>query len=675
MGLRRGPKEPLDFEKPAGRGAYTYVEGLVASSQYLMKLSEGLDKTLHSQSETSKRIDYVTNNECYITKLTKLSSKMKEGFQPIERKEPDKDNQSLKIPIKENIFIKDVDGTSKIVQLDIQKLGTTQLIEIIEKVTRVPKSQLRCTFQNKELNVLNQGTLENLGIRNNSTIEIKLRIAGGSSNLNIDEETIFLNYTENDHKFSFAQQYLKYAENEEFTLLFDGNSNPNPGISGAGIVIKNNEGTTIYSCSFSLGHATNNQAEYYGLIYGLRAAKDLKMKRIKVIGDSKLIIEQVKKVYQCKDAKLIPLNKMAISLSKNFQKISFEHHKREENTEADKFATEGIKGKPRLNYIQRTSSVPEKYQNMFNKLNQLEDYFKESNTHYPSLVNLKIEELEGQTIQQFLSLVEEHVDILCTESGTTDTIFDEDRQKARSASELLITEIFNLRKSNREFNHLSFPQFLKENPKPSRPVIMITNTKGVNLRKKGPYEEINYNLETGGSHWVAIVFLPQNFRGLLKNCPDDEFYHEFQKIIIFDSLPSSRMFPSTLKELMRAGFSHKYNGSDKDSYQPEHNYPNVFDNDMWIIEKCNRRQQNLNSCGYWAIFNALMTVLTGNHDFYDKFSIESSIELTLIQDQKNKKLINAEYYLTEILNSLIPKHQIPLPTTIIIKISKHPQTF
>ena len=50
VGLRRGLKEPLDFEKPAGRGAYTYVEGLVASFQYLMKVSEGLDKTLNRKS-------------------------------------------------------------------------------------------------------------------------------------------------------------------------------------------------------------------------------------------------------------------------------------------------------------------------------------------------------------------------------------------------------------------------------------------------------------------------------------------------------------------------------------------------------------------------------------------------------------------------------------------------
>ena len=183
---------------------------------------------------------------------------------------------------------------------------------------------------------------------------------------------------------------------------------------------------------------------------------------------------------------------------------------------------------------------------------------------------------------------------------------------------------------------------------------MIANTKGVSLESKSPNEEINYTkTNIGGSHWVAIVFLPLNFRGLLGNLPDDDFSDDFQKIILFDSLPSHRNFPPAFTELIKSGFYHKYDASTNNPHQTEHHYPNVFDKDIWIIQKSNRRQQNLNSCGYWAIFNALMTVLTGNHEFYEKFSIESPLDSILTEDQRYNRLINADYFLMETINSLI----------------------
>jgi len=101
-------------------------------------------------------------------------------------------------------------------------------------------------------------------------------------------------------------------ETNEWILCFDGYKCIQ-GI-GAGIILINPYGYVIlmyYHLSFD---CTNNMVEYEALVLGLKVAILLKVKRIKIFGDSELIMKQVSNIYNIKDAKLQPYKEMVTSL-------------------------------------------------------------------------------------------------------------------------------------------------------------------------------------------------------------------------------------------------------------------------------------------------------------------------------------------------------------------------
>ena len=124
----------------------------------------------------------------------------------------------------------------------------------------------------------------------------------------------------------------------EYVMNFDGCSKGNPGLAGCGAVIYH-FGKEIWSNSFFVGeNATNNQAEYAGLILGFQQAKELGIKKIKVNGDSQLIINHMKGIYQCRSNKMIDLYHNAKELEKCFENIEYQHIYRNENKRADELS-------------------------------------------------------------------------------------------------------------------------------------------------------------------------------------------------------------------------------------------------------------------------------------------------------------------------------------------------
>ena len=124
----------------------------------------------------------------------------------------------------------------------------------------------------------------------------------------------------------------------DFKLMFDGGSRGNPGLSGAGAVLYHLD-DEIWCDSFFVGvNATNNHAEYAGLIMGLQHAKDLNIKCLKVEGDSLLVINQMKGIYNCNSDNLIELFHKAKELETNFEKINYQHVDRKFNKRADQLS-------------------------------------------------------------------------------------------------------------------------------------------------------------------------------------------------------------------------------------------------------------------------------------------------------------------------------------------------
>jgi ribonuclease HI len=119
-----------------------------------------------------------------------------------------------------------------------------------------------------------------------------------------------------------------------YLLQFDGGAVPNPGkASGAAVLFYNGE--LIHERATFLSHATNNEAEYMGLINGLELCLELNVKTLKVTGDSMLIINQMNGKWKCSKEHLRPYYDKCLKLLSQFNSVSVSHVLRAFNKNAD----------------------------------------------------------------------------------------------------------------------------------------------------------------------------------------------------------------------------------------------------------------------------------------------------------------------------------------------------
>ena len=103
-------------------------------------------------------------------------------------------------------------------------------------------------------------------------------------------------------------------------------------------------GQEIWSNSYFVSdNSTNNVAEYFGLIKGLKRAIKMNITRLIVKGDSQLIIKQMLGEYQVKSQNMLELYKIAKQMEKQFESISYQHVYRKYNKRADQLSNDGIK--------------------------------------------------------------------------------------------------------------------------------------------------------------------------------------------------------------------------------------------------------------------------------------------------------------------------------------------
>lgn len=130
-------------------------------------------------------------------------------------------------------------------------------------------------------------------------------------------------------------------------IYTDGGSRGNPGISGYGLVVYDDENHVIYQESKFLGVKTNNEAEYLALIGALTWARgycrDHSIAKLNFYSDSQLLVRQVQGIYKIKAANLQPLFTTVKSLLSDIQlPFYFKDVRRELNTMADKLANEAM---------------------------------------------------------------------------------------------------------------------------------------------------------------------------------------------------------------------------------------------------------------------------------------------------------------------------------------------
>jgi probable phosphoglycerate mutase len=125
------------------------------------------------------------------------------------------------------------------------------------------------------------------------------------------------------------------------TANVDGGSRGNPGPAGYGVRIEDEDGRVI-ELKEAIASATNNVAEYNGLLAALRWAAANRVERLHVRADSELMVKQMRGEYRVKNAGLQPLFEDARRLVQRIGHVTFEHVRREFNKHADRLANEAM---------------------------------------------------------------------------------------------------------------------------------------------------------------------------------------------------------------------------------------------------------------------------------------------------------------------------------------------
>ena len=118
----------------------------------------------------------------------------------------------------------------------------------------------------------------------------------------------------------------------------DGGARGNPGPAGYGVRIENSDGTLREELRGALGMATNNVAEYHGLIAALAYSVEHGHREVMLRSDSQLLVKQMQGEYRVKHPGLQALYRQAQELVSRLDRVSFEYVPRSQNVEADRLA-------------------------------------------------------------------------------------------------------------------------------------------------------------------------------------------------------------------------------------------------------------------------------------------------------------------------------------------------
>src|SRR2546423_6603964 len=125
-------------------------------------------------------------------------------------------------------------------------------------------------------------------------------------------------------------------------LSTDGGSRGNPGPAAYGYVLEAEDGTVLDARGETIGRATNNVAEYRGLVAGLEKAVELGITELEVVSDSELLVKQMLGDYRVKNETLRELSLDAEALARRIGRVSYTAVRREHNDLADRLVNEAL---------------------------------------------------------------------------------------------------------------------------------------------------------------------------------------------------------------------------------------------------------------------------------------------------------------------------------------------
>ena len=121
----------------------------------------------------------------------------------------------------------------------------------------------------------------------------------------------------------------------EIKLYTDGGSRGNPGPSATGVALLTMDDQLIKTDGTYLGITTNNQAEYKAVLEGLELAYELGAKKVHVLMDSLLVVNQMNGIFKIKNPDLMVINQLIREKITIFDSVTFKHVPRALNKLAD----------------------------------------------------------------------------------------------------------------------------------------------------------------------------------------------------------------------------------------------------------------------------------------------------------------------------------------------------
>jgi len=131
---------------------------------------------------------------------------------------------------------------------------------------------------------------------------------------------------------------------EKVVVNVDGGARGNPGPAAIAAVVQDPSGGVLEERGERIGNATNNVAEYRALLLGIERAAALGASEVELVGDSELVVRQVKGEYKVKDATLRELHAEVKRALAPFTSWTIRHVRRELNAEADRLVNEALDG-------------------------------------------------------------------------------------------------------------------------------------------------------------------------------------------------------------------------------------------------------------------------------------------------------------------------------------------
>jgi ribonuclease HI len=131
---------------------------------------------------------------------------------------------------------------------------------------------------------------------------------------------------------------------EKLVVNVDGGARGNPGPAAIAAVVQSPEGEVLEEHGERIGVATNNVAEYRALLLGIARAAELGAGEVELVGDSELIVKQVRGEYKVKDATMRELHARVKRALTSFDRWSIRHVRRELNVEADRLVNRALDG-------------------------------------------------------------------------------------------------------------------------------------------------------------------------------------------------------------------------------------------------------------------------------------------------------------------------------------------